>query len=442
MRTFVPKHGQPRPRASFDLTRPNTVASLTTTAVTRSGHDFSRIPVHVEVPAEIQTKPAINSPGDVYEQEADHVAEQVMNTLEPAHPPLARQETGYRGDSLLSLPGGSKGGGSPLPDEVRAFMEPRFGYDFGHVRVHTDRDARLMSRSLSAQAFTHQQHIYFGAGRSPGKDATTAHELAHVLQQTGAGGPAHVPGIQRVVEVRPPGRGEASAFERRQELIDRLNTISPAIQYRLDGRRIVYDIVDEAALTQFDRQMRDFIDRAQVVPMRLITSSGRVMGAAGYEPLLADSFIAGYVDLDDLLATSDIAFQMQLVHILAERFQVRDYERLIGTDFGAQFNRAHRVGRDAEAEVLRDVIGDPTIRFIYNEMRPNGTWVVGFRSDEGYWVFKVWRGTRREEAQGDVFVRTRDGRRITIEDLRAERAAAAGPATAPTTAPATAPAVP
>jgi hypothetical protein len=38
---------------------------------------------------------------------------------------------------------------------------------------------------LNAQAFTHRQGIYFGAGKSPGKDALTAHELCHVIQQTG-----------------------------------------------------------------------------------------------------------------------------------------------------------------------------------------------------------------------------------------------------------------
>jgi hypothetical protein len=327
-RILIPKHGQTLHRSAFALAGPNSVASPATTTVTRFDHDFSRIPVHPRVPAEIQTKPTVNAPGDVYEKEADHVAEEVMNTLDPA--PVARRETAPEEDSVRSLPDG-KGGGSPLPDEVRAFMEPRFGYDFGHVRVHTDRDARLMSRSLHAQAFTHQQHIYFGAGRSPGNDATTAHELAHVLQQTGAGRPAHVPSIQRVLEVRPPGRGEASAYGRRQELIDRLNTLSTAIQYWLDGNAIQYTVSDEAALTHFDRQIRGFIDRAEVVPMRLITSAGLVMDSGGYQTLLADSFTAAYVDLDDLLADDDYSFRSDLVHFFTERFHVPGYERMIGT---------------------------------------------------------------------------------------------------------------
>jgi hypothetical protein len=80
----------------------------------------------------------------------------------------------------------SKGGGSPLSDDVRSFMEPRFGADFSGVRVHTGSDAVQMNQDVSAQAFAHGQDVYFGAGKAPGKDALTAHELTHVVQQTGA----------------------------------------------------------------------------------------------------------------------------------------------------------------------------------------------------------------------------------------------------------------
>ncbi|MFB2877384.1 DUF4157 domain-containing protein [Floridanema aerugineum] len=87
--------------------------------------------------------------------------------------------------NLESQLNGSKGGGSPLPDEVRAFMEPRFGADFSGVRVHTDGAAVQMNKELGAQAFAHGSDIYYGAGKSPGNDELTAHEMTHVLQQTG-----------------------------------------------------------------------------------------------------------------------------------------------------------------------------------------------------------------------------------------------------------------
>ena len=79
----------------------------------------------------------------------------------------------------------SKGSGSPLPDDVRSFMEPRFGADFSQVRVHTGGEAVQMNQDLNAQAFTHKQDVYFGAGKAPANDALTAHELTHIVQQTG-----------------------------------------------------------------------------------------------------------------------------------------------------------------------------------------------------------------------------------------------------------------
>ena len=79
----------------------------------------------------------------------------------------------------------SKGQGSPLPDSVQTYMEPRFGTDFSHVRVHTGRDAIQMNRDVGAQAFTHGSDIYYGEGRSPTNLELTAHELTHVVQQTG-----------------------------------------------------------------------------------------------------------------------------------------------------------------------------------------------------------------------------------------------------------------
>ena len=79
----------------------------------------------------------------------------------------------------------SKGGGSPLPDHVRGYMEPRFGVDFNGVRVHTDHEAAALNQAVGAQAFTHGQDIYFGAGKSPEVSDLTAHELTHVVQQTG-----------------------------------------------------------------------------------------------------------------------------------------------------------------------------------------------------------------------------------------------------------------
>src|SRR4028119_1710679 len=99
--------------------------------------------------------------------------------------------------SVESRLAGSKGGGSPLPNDVRSFMEARFGADFSSVRVHTDSNAVQMNKELGAQAFAHGSDIYYGAGKSPGKDELTAHELTHTIQQGGAVPTKSVTGHQK-----------------------------------------------------------------------------------------------------------------------------------------------------------------------------------------------------------------------------------------------------
>lgn len=79
------------------------------------------------------------------------------------------------------------GGGQPLSGEVRGYMEPRFGADFGNVRIHTDPESAGLSNQLSARAFTYQNHIFFSRnqyqpGSSEGKQLL-AHELTHTIQQ-------------------------------------------------------------------------------------------------------------------------------------------------------------------------------------------------------------------------------------------------------------------
>ncbi|MDY6783731.1 MAG: DUF4157 domain-containing protein [Cyanobacteriota bacterium] len=164
----------------------------------------------------IQTQLKIGQPGDKYEQEADAKAAEVMKMEDPAaeseveeessenarqKQPLAetitplvqRQETvGQKGNeqgknSAKIEQKLGQGGGQPLEQETRSFMESRFGADFSGVRVHTDSAAVQMNKDLGAQAFAHGQDIYYGKGKSPGKNELTAHELTHTIQQSGGG---------------------------------------------------------------------------------------------------------------------------------------------------------------------------------------------------------------------------------------------------------------
>jgi hypothetical protein len=82
------------------------------------------------------------------------------------------------------------GAGRSLDGGARSRMERAFGYDFSNVRLHTGARAAAASSSLNARAFTIGSDIAFGAGEyKPGTlvgDAILAHELAHVVQQSGA----------------------------------------------------------------------------------------------------------------------------------------------------------------------------------------------------------------------------------------------------------------
>jgi len=73
--------------------------------------------------------------------------------------------------------------------ETRSFFEPRFQHDFGRVRVHTDEKAAESARAVQALAYTVGEQVVFDFGQFSPQTAhgrnLLAHELAHVVQQTG-----------------------------------------------------------------------------------------------------------------------------------------------------------------------------------------------------------------------------------------------------------------
>ncbi|MDJ0752127.1 MAG: DUF4157 domain-containing protein [Ardenticatenaceae bacterium] len=79
--------------------------------------------------------------------------------------------------------------GKPLDEETRAFFEPRFGFDFGQIRIHADSRAGQLAKNFQARAFTLGSDVFFGPGEyapatSSGKQLL-AHELTHVTQPGG-----------------------------------------------------------------------------------------------------------------------------------------------------------------------------------------------------------------------------------------------------------------
>jgi hypothetical protein len=163
----------------------------------------------------IQPKLTINQPNDIYEQEADAVAERIMRipdtktkpTFFQPKPlpttPVQRKCAECEEEEKLQMKtktGDNAGmvappivhnvinfAGQPLDARTRNFMESRFGYDFGNVQVHNDALAHQSSADINAQAYTHGKHVVFAEGRyQPGSNSgkqLLAHELAHVVQQ-------------------------------------------------------------------------------------------------------------------------------------------------------------------------------------------------------------------------------------------------------------------
>jgi len=81
------------------------------------------------------------------------------------------------------------GPGEPLDSGVRSRMSAAFGTGFSHVRVHTGGEAAALSDEMNARAFTVGEHVAFSPGEydphSTVGQALIAHELAHVVQQSG-----------------------------------------------------------------------------------------------------------------------------------------------------------------------------------------------------------------------------------------------------------------
>jgi outer membrane protein OmpA-like peptidoglycan-associated protein len=182
-------------------------------ASARFAHDFSRVPVQAASPLYLQPKLAVNTPGDSHEQEADRIAERVMNTSAPqlqrscaCGGDCSKCQTGKPDEEHKHLqtkraaPGDLEetdappivhevlaSSGQPLDAQTRSFMEPRFGQDFSRVRVHTDARAAESARAVNALAYTVGRDVVFGSGQyTPGGSAgrkLLAHELTHVVQQ-------------------------------------------------------------------------------------------------------------------------------------------------------------------------------------------------------------------------------------------------------------------
>jgi hypothetical protein len=128
---------------------------------------------------------------DRMDEELERIEEEELRRLkreeEFIQPKQADWRTPLLDSSLRNKIRSLRGGGQPLPQSIRGFFEPRFGYDFSQVRLHTDSMAAECAHQINARAFTIGSNVVFGQGQyAPATTAgkrLLAHELTHIVQQ-------------------------------------------------------------------------------------------------------------------------------------------------------------------------------------------------------------------------------------------------------------------
>ncbi len=122
---------------------------------------------------------------------------------------LAEEEAS--GEGATTLIEQARGGGQPLPENVRAMLEVKWNTDLSKVRVHTDDTADGISRKLNAKALTTGNDIFFRAGTwnptSLEGLQLIAHETWHTMQQANNLVQA---GIDRDAGLETEARGKGS----------------------------------------------------------------------------------------------------------------------------------------------------------------------------------------------------------------------------------------
>ena len=206
----------------------------------------------------VQAKLRVSEPNDAFEQEAERVASEVMGESPENAPGSLRGQA----DEGMAQPLTDLGQdlaasrGRLLDPATRTFMESRFGHDFSRVRLHADEAAAAAASNLHARAFAVGRDIFFGAGehapeRIDGR-RLLAHELTHVLQQTGRlGRPAPAPRViqrQTVEEAPAPTEEEQESSEevaKEEGSADELEALAEAA--RSAGRQDAAEVLQRIA---------------------------------------------------------------------------------------------------------------------------------------------------------------------------------------------------
>ena len=163
----------------------------------------------------LMTRLVVGAAGDRFEQEAEQMAERVAAgpadaPLLHAPPRIPRLHTPGTREAVVgpaSVDRALSSPGQALDRGLRSQLEPHFGHDLSAVRVHTGASADDSARELNAEAYAVGHDIVFGTGRyaphTPAGRHLLAHELTHVVQQTGGQSSPGGRLLQRTLRVNP-----------------------------------------------------------------------------------------------------------------------------------------------------------------------------------------------------------------------------------------------
>jgi hypothetical protein len=204
-------------------------------------------------PGIIQGKLGIGQANDPLEHEADRIVDRVTRmpsaqlSTSPAPARLSRkcttcdnEQTGELQTKRTEAPVGTDGEapdivwkvlgspGQPLDPPTCAFFETYLGPRFSDVRVHTEAQADASARAVQAVAYTVGRDVVFGRGQYDPhtKDGRRllAHELAHVVQQSGGISASTLRGgLSAPVAIQ---QGTAPRFVARQNTSQTANVLS------------------------------------------------------------------------------------------------------------------------------------------------------------------------------------------------------------------------
>ena len=189
---------------------------------------------------------------DKWERQADEAATRVMRGEE------------WVARSLTPVAAATKtiasSRGVSLPDNIRTELEQGFGADLSAVRIHTDRPANAEATQANSKAFAAGADIFFGANEyrpeTPEGFGLLAHEVAHVIQQTGR--PTH-DGKLRVTQIKGVGDIQHASLDSKKYVT--------AKELTFDKIALAHNVSGDTALKEYAEKIKQtLIPKGQTLP--------------------------------------------------------------------------------------------------------------------------------------------------------------------------------